>query len=75
MSTASRYRCNYGIWLYNQLLATASQISFKEATERAAHSTARNAVLILISQGTEVTIVTEYVICHPNYLILFHVGE
>ncbi len=28
---------------------------------RAAHSTARNAVLVLISQGTEVTIVTEYV--------------
>ncbi len=27
---------------------------------RAAHSTARNAVLIPISQGTEVTIVTEY---------------
>ncbi len=50
-----------GIWLYNPLLATASQISSKEATERAAHSTARNAVLIPISQETEVTIVTEYV--------------
>ncbi len=50
-----------GVWLYNQLAATASQISSKEATERAAHSTARNAVLIPISQGTEVTIVTEYI--------------
>ncbi len=50
-----------GVWLYNQLPATASQISSKEATERAAHSTARNAVLVHISQGTEVTIVTEYV--------------
>ncbi len=49
------------VWLYNPLLATASQISSKEATERAAHSTARNAVLVPISQGTEVTIVTEYV--------------
>ncbi len=50
-----------GVWLYNQLPATASQISSKEATERAAYSTARNAVLVHISQGTEVTIVTEYV--------------
>ncbi len=49
------------VWLYNPLLATASQISSKEATEHAAHSTARNAVLVPISQGTEVTIVTEYV--------------
>ncbi len=50
-----------GNWLYNPLPATASQISSKEATERAAHSTARNTVLVPISQGTEVTIVTEYV--------------
>ncbi len=50
-----------GVWLYNPLLATASQISSKEATGHAAHSTARNAVLVPISQGTEVTIVTEYV--------------
>ncbi len=50
-----------GVWLYNQLPATASQISSKEATERAAHSKARNTVLVPISQGTEVTIVTEYV--------------
>ncbi len=49
-----------GVWLYNPLLATASQISSKEATERVAHSTARNTVLVPISQGTEVTIVTEY---------------
>ncbi len=41
--------------------ATASQISSKEATERAAHSAPRNAVLVPISQVTEVTIVTEYV--------------
>ncbi len=34
-----------GVWLYNQLPATASQISSKEATEHAAHSTSRNAVL------------------------------
>ncbi len=39
----------------------AAQISSKEATERAAHSMARNAVLVPISQGTEVMIVTEYV--------------
>ncbi len=38
-----------GVWLYNQLPATASQISLKEATEHAAHSTARNAVLVPIS--------------------------
>ncbi len=38
-----------GVWQYNQLPATASQIYSKEATERAAHSTARNAVLIPIS--------------------------
>ncbi len=44
-----------GIWLCNSLLATASQISSKEATEHAAHSTARSAVLVPISQGTEVT--------------------
>ncbi len=52
-----------GVWLYNQLPATASQISSKEATERAAHSMARNAVLVFssISQGTEVTAVIEYV--------------
>ncbi len=50
-----------GVWLYNPLPDTASQISSKEAAKRAAHSTARNAVLIPISQGTEVTIVTEYV--------------
>ncbi len=50
-----------GIWLYNPLTATASQIFSKEATERAAHSMARNAVLVPISQGTEVAIVTEYV--------------
>ncbi len=50
-----------GVWLYNQLPATASQISSKEATERAAHSTARNAVLVPISQGIEVLIVTVYV--------------
>ncbi len=50
-----------GVWLYNQLPDTASQISSKKATERAAHSSARNTVLIPISQGTEVTIVTEYV--------------
>ncbi len=50
-----------GVWLYNQLPATASQISLKEATECAAHSTARNAVLVPISQGTEVMMVTEYV--------------
>ncbi len=49
------------VWLYNRLPATASQISSKEATERAAHSTAKNAVLIPISQGTEVMIATEYV--------------
>ncbi len=45
--------------------ATTSPISSKEATEkqprRAAHNTARNSVLVPISQGTEVTIVTEYV--------------
>ncbi len=35
-----------GVWLYNPLLTTATQISSKEATERAAHSTARNAVLV-----------------------------
>ncbi len=50
-----------GVWLYNQLPATASPISLKEVTERAAHSTARNAVLVPISQGTEVTMVTKYV--------------
>ncbi len=50
-----------GVWLYNQLPATASQISSKEATERAAHSMARNTVLVSKSQGTEVTIVTEYI--------------
>ncbi len=50
-----------GVWLYKQLPATASQISSKEATERAAHSTARNAVLVPISQETEVTIVTVYI--------------
>ncbi len=50
-----------GVWLYNQLPATASQISSKEATKRAANNTARNAVLVPISQGAEVTIVTEYV--------------
>ncbi len=50
-----------GVWLFNQLPATASQISSKEATEHAAHSTARNAVLVPMSQGTDVTIVTEYV--------------
>ncbi len=41
--------------------ATAFQIYSKE---RAAHSIARNAVLVPISQGTEVTIVTEPG-CHP----------
>ncbi len=51
-----------GVWLYNQLSATTSQISSKEATKCAAHSMARNAVLVPISQGTEVTIVTEYVL-------------
>ncbi len=50
-----------GVWLYNPLLATASQISLKEATVRVAHSTARNAVLVPISQGTKVTIVTVYI--------------
>ncbi len=50
-----------GRLLYNQLPATASRISSKEATVCADHSMARNAVLIPISQGTEVTIVTEYV--------------
>ncbi len=49
------------VWLYNRLPATASQISSKEATERAAHSMASNAVLVPISQGTEVMIATEYV--------------
>ncbi len=43
-----------GVWLYNPLPATASQISSKEATERAAHSKRS-------TQGTEVTIVTEYI--------------
>ncbi len=50
-----------GVWLHNPLPDTASQISSKEAAKRAAHSTARNAVLVIISQGTEVTIVTENV--------------
>ncbi len=50
-----------GVWLYNQLPATASQIFSEEATERTAHSMARNVVLVPISQGTEATIVTEYV--------------
>ncbi len=49
-----------GVWLFNQT-ATASQISSKEATERAAHSTARNVVFVPTSLGTEVTIVNEYV--------------
>ncbi len=39
--------------------ATASQISSNEELRCAAHSTARNAVLVPISQGTTVTIVTE----------------
>ncbi len=51
----------WGVWLYNQLPANASLIFSKEATERAAHSTARNEVLVPISQVTEVTIVTKYV--------------
>ncbi len=34
-----------GVWIYRQLPATASQIFLKEATERAAHSMARNAAL------------------------------
>ncbi len=51
-----------GVWLYNQLPATASQISLKETTNRAAHSTARNAILVPISQGTEIMIVTEYIL-------------
>ncbi len=47
-----------GVWLYNQLPATAFHIFSEEATERTAHSMARN---VPISQGTEATIVTEYV--------------
>ncbi len=50
-----------GVWLYNPPPATASQISSKEATKHAAYSMARNAALVPISQGTEVTKVTECV--------------
>ncbi len=55
---ANGYAARYSPPKYDQLPATTSQISSKEATECAAHSMARNAVLVLISQGTEVTIVT-----------------
>ncbi len=38
-----------GVWLYNLPPATASQISSKEATKRAVHSTARNSTRSHIS--------------------------
>ncbi len=41
--------------LYNVLVPFVAQ------PRRAVHSTARNAVLVPISQGTEITIVTKYV--------------
>ncbi len=60
MQPAMAHQNGSGVWLYNPLPATASQISSMEATERAAHSTARNTVLVPISQETKVMIVTEY---------------
>ncbi len=50
-----------GVWLYNSPPATVSQISSKEATEHAVHSTARNSTRSHISgkRGYESTRVAE----------------
>ncbi len=54
------------VWLYNLPPATASQISSKEATERAVHSTARNSTRSHISgnRGVESNRVRSLLIFH-----------
>ncbi len=70
MQPAMAHQNGSGVWLYNPLPATASQISSKEATERAAHSTARNTVLVPIFQETKVMIVKELGITQTSVWIL-----
>ena len=52
-----------GIWLYIGRFATGIQVTSTEATTElcSLFSMARNAVLVPVFQGTEVTLVTEYV--------------